>query len=166
MKRIILVGFMGAGKSTLGKELAALLAIPFMDSDSMIEEREGKNIESIFRVHGETYFRELEQQCVAQLPEEGDFVFAAGGGLPCHHNLMDQLNELGTTYYVKNTPKTLLHRLKDEREKRPLLAALDEADLAAFISSSLQKRERYYLKAHVHLTEKQQNAVYLSQLIA
>lgn len=155
---------MGAGKSTLGKALAEKLTVPFMDSDAMIEEHEQESIEHIFRTHGEAYFRKLEQEYITQLPKEGAFVLAAGGGLPCYNNLMEQLNQLGTTYYLKHTPQTLIQRLKADHLKRPLLRGLNDTELSAFVTQQLNQREQYYLKAHHSLPEELQNSTYLSQL--
>lgn len=156
MKRVFLIGYMGAGKSRLGKQLAEALNLPFMDSDAQIEQIEGKNITKIFRTKGEAYFREKEAEFVRDLVEKGAFVCATGGGLPCFHNLMQELNEIGTTIYLKNSTETLVKRLLMETDKRPKLAELAPEELTKFIDQAVEERESVYTMAHFSLNENEQ----------
>jgi shikimate kinase len=156
MKRVFLIGYMGAGKSRLGKQLAEALNSPFMDSDVQIEQKEGKNITEIFRTKGEAYFREKEAEFVRDLVEKEAFVCATGGGLPCFHNLMQELNEIGTTIYLKNSTETLVKRLQNETDKRPKLAELSPEELTEFIDKAVRERESVYTMAHFSLNENEQ----------
>ncbi len=147
---------MGTGKSRLGKQLAEALNLPFMDSDAQIEQKEGKNITEIFRTKGEAYFREKEVEFVRELAEKDAFVCATGGGLPCFHNLMQELNKIGTTIYLKNTTETLVKRLLKETDKRPKLAELSPEELTEFIDKAVKAREYVYTMAHFSLNENEQ----------
>lgn len=156
MKRVFLIGYMGAGKTKLGTQLAEALNLPFIDSDAQIEQIEGKNITEIFRTKGEAYFREKEAEFVRDLAEKDAFVCATGGGLPCFHNLMQELNEIGTTFYLKNSTETLVKRLLKETDKRPKLAELAPDELTEFIDKAVKERETVYTKAHFSLNENEQ----------
>jgi shikimate kinase len=156
MKRVFLIGYMGTGKSRLGKQLAEALNLPFMDSDAQIEQKEGKNITEIFRTKGEAYFREKEVEFVRDLAEKDAFVCATGGGLPCFHNLIQELNKIGTTIYLKNSTETLVKRLLKETDKRPILAELAYEELTEFIDKAVEERESVYTMAHFSLNENEQ----------
>jgi shikimate kinase len=147
---------MGAGKTKLGIQLAEALNLPFMDSDAQIEQIEGKNITEIFRTKGEAYFREKEAEFVRDLVEKGAFVCATGGGLPCFHNLMQELNDIGITIYLKNSTETLVKRLQNETDKRPKLAELAPDELTEFIDKAVKERESVYIMAHFSLNENEQ----------
>lgn len=156
MKRVILVGFMGCGKSTLGKKLAAQLNIPFIDSDTEIEEHFGKSIGEIFAEHGESQFRELETEYIEALDLRDDFVLSTGGGMPCFDNNMDLLNEIGTTFYMERSAKELTHRLINAKKKRPLIEGMSEEELLSFVEDKLLVREEYYKKASIVLGREEQ----------
>lgn len=156
MKRIILVGFMGCGKSTLGKKIANKLNIPFIDSDTEIENHFQKSIGELFAEHGESHFRELEREYIEALDLRDNFVLATGGGMPCFADNMEQLNQTGTTFYLERSPKELAHRLAYAKKQRPLIAGLKETELLEFIESKLQEREEYYKKAKMILGRNEQ----------
>lgn len=156
MERIILVGFMGAGKTTLGNVLAEMLSIPFYDSDVLIEERTTSSISSIFLRHGEAYFRNLEKETIEQLSKTSSYVLAVGGGLPCFNNLMETLNCLGTTVYLKHDVTTLSKRLTDDSEKRPLVAEKSGDALISYIQEKVDEREIVYSKAQLILEQAEQ----------
>lgn len=156
MTRIILIGYMGAGKSTLGKQLSKKLGIPFIDSDLRIEELEGKSIEEIFDQKGESYFRTKEAELIHALFAENEFVLSTGGGLPCFNGLMDKLNTLGTTIYLQHKPELLFGRLRVNNSKRPLIAKLNDNELRAYINSKITEREIYYTKAQIILNKEEQ----------
>lgn len=166
MKRVFLIGYMGAGKSRLGKELAEALNLPFMDSDAQIEQKEGKNITEIFRTKGEAYFRQKEAEFVRALAKKNAFVCATGGGLPCFHNLMQELNEIGTTIYLKNNAETLAKRLRKETDKRPKLSELAPDELIEFISKSVKERESVYTMAHFSLNENEQTVEKIRSILS
>lgn len=145
--RIFLVGFMGSGKSYLGRELALQAQLPFYDLDEVIERREGRSIAAIFADSGEEYFRQREADCLRELNSPKGFVLACGGGAPCFYNNMAWMNEQGATVYLDTPESVLLGRLLPERNKRPLLAGLDEAQLAHFIRQLNEKRRDCYAEA-------------------
>lgn len=156
MERIILVGFMGAGKTTLGKVLAETLSVPFYDSDALIEEQTNSSISSIFLHHGEAYFRNLEKETIEQLSKTSSYVLAVGGGLPCFNNLMESLNDLGTTVYLKHDVTTLSKRLTNDSEQRPLVAEKSGDALISYIQEKVDEREMVYSKAQLILEEAEQ----------
>lgn len=156
MERIILIGFMGAGKTTLGKVLAEILSIPFFDTDSLIEQRTNSSISKLFLNHGESFFRNLEKETIEQLPKDSSYILAVGGGLPCFNNLMETLNGLGTTVYLKHDVTTLSKRLKNDSEHRPLVAEKSGDTLVSYIREKMDERELVYSKAHIILEEAEQ----------
>ncbi len=156
MTRIILVGFMGSGKTTLGKKIARLLDVPFLDSDEEIEKGVLLSVGEIFGKFGEARFREIETEFIETLREEGDIVLATGGGMPCFHRNMEKLNELGTTFYLERSAKELAHRLLHAKSKRPLIEGLDEDDLLNFIEQRLAEREEFYRQANFVLSRDEQ----------
>lgn len=157
MRRVILVGFMGCGKSTLGRKLANALDLPFLDSDEQIEKGVLLSVGEIFGKYGESRFREIETDYIESLFVEGEFVLATGGGMPCFNKNMERLNELGTTFYLERSPKELAHRLKHAKEQRPLLEGLTEEDLIEFIVQRLGEREETYKQANFVLSRDEQN---------
>jgi len=152
--RIFLIGFMGSGKSTLGKKLSELVKAPFIDLDSAIESAEGKSISEIFKDRGEEYFRKTETETLHETARSRNVVIATGGGTPCFHNNMEWMNEKGVTVYLKAEPGELYHRLLKERQTRPLLAHLGDVALFDFIVSSLAHREPYYVQAAIKISLK------------
>ena len=154
--RVILVGFMGSGKTTLGKKIANKLGVPFVDSDAEIEAHFGKSISEIFVEFGESHFREIESEYIDALDLREEFVLATGGGMPCFGNNMDRLNDLGTSFYLERSPKELTHRLINAKTKRPLVEGMEEIELLQYVENTLLKREEYYQKAHITLSRSEQ----------
>ena len=149
-KRIILVGFMGSGKTNFGKKLANKLNLSFIDSDLEIELNENRSINQIFEEDGEESFRKLEQVFIQNLIQSEDsFILSTGGGLPCFEDNMNRLNELGTTIYLELSPKALLKRLENGLEHRPLLRNLNEGELLKYIETKLSERSPFYQKAKI-----------------
>lgn len=144
MKPIFLIGYMGSGKSTLGNALAPLTGLRFIDLDDYIESREGMKITEIFSTRGEQAFREMEHDLLAEVAAMDDVIVGCGGGTPCRPGAMELMNDRGTTVYLDASFPRLLARLKEGRAKRPLIARLDDEELANFISSSLETRMPYY----------------------
>lgn len=157
MKRVILVGFMGSGKTTLGKKVANRMNVPFIDSDSEIENHFGKSVGELFAEFGESHFREIEREYIDALDLRDEFVLATGGGMPCFSDNMLRLNQTGTTFYLERSPKELAHRLANAKKQRPLIAGLEKDELLGFIENKLQEREEYYRKANVLLARNEQN---------
>ena len=142
---IYLIGFMGVGKSTIGKQIATRLNIPFLDTDQKIEEQEKNSISNIFRNHGEMYFRRLETKLLIQVHNRQ--VIACGGGMPMFNNNMQYITKTGISIYLEASPEHLFSRLKNEKKRRPLIAGLDNDQLKQFIDNQLKNREKIYNKA-------------------
>lgn len=147
---------MGSGKTTLGKKLANRLGIPFLDSDEEIEKGVLLSVGEIFGKYGEARFREIESEYIASLKEDGDFVLATGGGMPCYNDGIKALNELGITFYLERSPKELANRLMNAKSQRPLVSGLSEDELLGFIEDKLSEREEYYKQANIVLAREEQ----------
>lgn len=146
---IFLVGFMGCGKTTLGRKLANRLGYDFMDLDHVLEAQEGITIAEYFARFGEDAFRELESGVLKQTKYPENAIVSTGGGLPCFFNNMDWMNAHGKTIYIKLSPKTLATRLENEKEERPLLRQHHGDALVAFIADKLTEREPFYSQAAI-----------------
>lgn len=162
---IILIGYMGSGKTTLGKKLASRLRLQFIDTDRIIEHEENCSIAEIFSKHGENHFRELEKRLVLQLKEKDNLLISTGGGMPCFNNVMDDLNESGTTIYLKRTAKELVNRILNSKKKRPLTEGKSENELIQFIENALKEREVFYEKAHIIADRNVQNITSLELMV-
>jgi shikimate kinase len=149
MSHIILIGFMGSGKTTLGASLAVHLEREFIDSDQYIEERTGMSVSQIFETEGEQNFRELEQDAVRAFFDKDECVISVGGGLPEIPGMMEQLNALGTTIFLHVSEKELIRRLLLENENRPLLKSLSEPELRNFVKDRYDRRKKMYKQAKV-----------------
>jgi shikimate kinase len=141
---IILVGFMGAGKSVCGRLLARRLGRCFVETDDMIVAREGRSIPEIFSRDGEERFRSLEAETVELLRLKSGDVIATGGGLPCREGRMQALRALGTVVWLRGTLTELCERALRAGE-RPMLAGRSPAQIEALY----REREPYYAQAHV-----------------
>ena len=148
-RRIFLIGFMGAGKSQCGRQLAELLGFPFIDLDEVIEQREGSSISDIFARRGEGYFRQLERTVLESLLPLPSFVMATGGGTPCFDDTIVRLNAAGTTVFLDVPVADLVERLRHASAHRPLLA--EREDLHGSIEQRLTERRSCYECAHLHL---------------
>lgn len=163
--RIYLVGFMGSGKSTLGKELAALTNRRFIDLDQKVEEFSGKAISRIFSDEGEDYFRKTEADILKSLNQEENVIIATGGGTPCYKNNMSKMLKAGLTIYLRLTPELLFERLSVSSEIRPLLVNLTHDQLLTFIKEKLAFREKWYNQAHIKIDGSVMNINELSSMI-
>ncbi|MCD7962955.1 MAG: shikimate kinase [Rikenellaceae bacterium] len=144
---IFLVGYMGSGKTTVGKPLAKKLNMDFVDMDNYFVDKHNRTINEIFAADGEEAFRQLEQELLHELCARENCIIATGGGAPCFFDNMDRMNESGLTVYLKVTPKGLLKRLQHGLDKRPLLRGKTEAELLDYITDMLGKRDVHYSKA-------------------
>ena len=168
MKRntnIVLIGFMGAGKTEVGKILAKHKGFNFIDLDSLIEEEEGKSITEIFKKKGEGYFRNLETEILKKIDknktdiykiaekygqtdikESKNWVISAGGGMPAFNGNIKLLKKIGTAVYLKAGAKTIYDRIKSEVH-RPVLggSGFTEAD----VTEKLKEREKFYEQADI-----------------
>jgi len=141
---IALIGFMGTGKTVVGKALAGKLGRKFIELDSLIEERAGKSIAEIFQRDGEMAFRELEIEVARNVADSKNQVIACGGGIVLNKINIDRLKKESLIVYLTASPKAILKRVSDDDEERPLLKA---TDLAQAIQGLLQFRKPYYERA-------------------
>ena len=147
MLRIIIIGYMGAGKTTVGKALSRELGIPFYDLDWYIESRMRKTVPQIFAQKGEEGFRIIEHNMLHEVAEFEDVIISCGGGTPCFFDNMEYLNSQGETIYLKATPEVLHKHLRMGKTIRPLLLDKSPEEMLLFIREQLQHREPFYLKA-------------------
>ncbi|WP_431165388.1 shikimate kinase [Tenacibaculum halocynthiae] len=148
--RIIFLGYMASGKSTIGKIVAKKYNLPFIDLDDYIEKKEKKTVSEIFQSKGEIYFRKKENEYLKELVEaEDNFVLSLGGGTPCYGNNMDLIKESKNTisFYLRASISTIINRLKSEKEQRPLVANLKNDDLNEFVAKHLFERSYFYNQA-------------------
>jgi shikimate kinase len=148
-KNVYIIGFMGSGKSTAGKKLAASLGWPFIDLDRKIEERAGKTIPQIFSQDGEEVFRNIESEVLKSIVSGSDTIISTGGGTPCHGSNMDYMLETGLTVYLKMTPGQLASRLLESTGERPLIKNIPDDQLHEFIEKKLAVREKWYNRAAI-----------------
>ena len=147
MIRIFLIGYMGAGKTTLGKAFARAMGLTFVDLDWYIEERFHKTVSQIFAERGEEGFRELEKRMLHEASDFENVVISVGGGTPCFFDNMEYMNQVGETVFLDVDNKVLFRRLKVAKHQRPLLANKTDEELMTFIQKALEKRLPYYTKA-------------------
>lgn len=145
--RIILIGYMGAGKTTLGKALSKALDIPFYDLDWYIENRMHKTIKQLFDERGEEGFRKIEHAMLHEVAEFENVIISCGGGTPCFYDNMAYMNRQGETVYLKASPEVLYAHLKMGKTVRPLLLNKTPEEVNAFIREQLHLREPYYIQA-------------------
>lgn len=147
MIRIFLTGYMGAGKTTLGRAFARELGLSFIDLDWYIEERYRKTIAQLFAERGEDGFRRLERDMLHEVGEFEDVVIATGGGTPCFFDNMDYMNVQGQTVFLDADIETLFCRLRVATQQRPILRGKSEEELRSFIAQALEGRAPYYAQA-------------------
>lgn len=147
MTRILIIGYMGAGKTTLGKVLAKDLGLPFYDLDWYIESRMMKTVPQLFAERGEDGFRKVEHNMLHEVAEFEDVVISCGGGTPCFYDNMKYMNAQGDTVYLKASPEVLYAHLQMGKVERPLLKNKTREEMQAFIKEQLAEREKYYTKA-------------------
>ena len=141
--RIFLIGFMGSGKTTLGKAFARAMQLQFIDLDWYIEERFHKTVQELFAERGEEGFREIERRMLHEVGEFEDVIIAAGGGTPCFFDNIQYMNRVGKTVFLDVVPEVLFRRLKIAKSKRPLLAGKDDAELMSFILRPLRSGRHF-----------------------
>lgn len=147
MQRIILIGYMGAGKTTVGRELAKELGLMFYDLDWYITSRMRRTVAQLFEEHGEDGFRQIERNMLHEVAEFENIVLSCGGGTPCFFDNMDYMNQKGETVYLKATPEVLYAHLKMGKGVRPLLLNKTPEQVEAFVKTQLKEREPFYTKA-------------------
>jgi shikimate kinase len=145
-QRLFLLGFMGCGKSSFGRRLAAELRWRLIDTDREIETRAGMTIAEIFAAQGEDAFRTLEREVIEEAAASPDnVVVSLGGGSVCRPGVMEMLAGAGETVYLKTPAEKLVRRMSTVgRAKRPKIAGMGDAELTAYIEKTLPEREKFY----------------------
>jgi len=144
MHRIIIIGYMGAGKTTVGKALAKDLGLDFYDLDWYIESRMRKTVPQIFAERGESGFREIERRMLHEVAEFENVVLSCGGGTPCFFDNMEYLNQQGDTIFLDAAPEVLQKHLRMGKTVRPLLKNKTPEEIMEFIQAQLEVRRPYY----------------------
>ena len=148
MRNIFLIGFMGCGKSTIGRKLARRLHTPYVDTDALVEEREGASVYDIFQFEGEARFRELERAVLEEVIADGAAIVSTGGGLPTWGDNMARMNAAGRTVYLHRSAENIASRLSPYgRQKRPRLRGLNDEELVLFMRDDMAKRDPFYSRA-------------------
>lgn len=145
--RIYLMGYMGSGKTTLGRRLALSLGFSFLDLDDMFEDRYHISVVDFFEKYDEKAFRTLERSLLQETLNHDDVVVSTGGGTPCFFDNIDFITEAGISLYLYWEIPSLVERLKQVKRKRPLLKDLDEAELENTVTRQIEQRSVYYSQA-------------------
>lgn len=156
MKPLFLIGFMGAGKTTLGRALAgsphkpvSLETLTYIDLDDYIEAKAAISIREIFALHGEAAFRRMEADALREVAVSDNVIIGCGGGTPCQPGNMQWMNARGTTVLLRASHPVLLRRLIEAQHQRPLLNGMPPSALSAFISAKQAEREPFYSQARL-----------------
>lgn len=149
MKPIFLIGYMGCGKSTMGRALSAVMNLELIDLDHYIEARYHRTVREIFEEKGEEEFRKIERNMLHEVAEFENVIVACGGGTPCYFDNIDYMNEKGMTVFLNASMEALKRRLSTpkSKNKRPIIANKSNDELEQFIKVALEKRMTYYSKA-------------------
>ena len=151
MKRIFLIGYMGSGKTTLGRAFAKSAGLSFIDLDWYIEERTHRTVSQLFQEEGEEGFRRLEHRMLHEVSEFEDVVIACGGGTPCYFDNMDFMIQSGITVYLDASQNVLFKRLKIASANRPLVKGKTDDELRDIIAKGLETRMPWYSKARLRM---------------
>ncbi|MDD3789079.1 MAG: shikimate kinase [Petrimonas sp.] len=149
MKPIFIIGYMGVGKTTVGKKLSHELGIEFIDLDKYIQNKYRKTVSELFKEKGEEGFRKIEQAALNDVAYFEDVLVSTGGGAPCFFDNMELMNKAGVTVYIQAEPEELAVRLLASKNVRPLVEGKSKEELIPFITKHLADRERYYGKADI-----------------
>ena len=150
--RIYLIGYMGCGKSTVGRKISRFAHLQFVDTDSMVEQREGATAADIITYPGEEYFRAVERAVLEDTAQLESAVISTGGGLPVWGDNMEQMRGLGVTVYLRRSPKNIISRLSPYgRQKRPKIRGMNDEQLLEFMTAHMAEREPIYSQADVVL---------------
>lgn len=165
MAKFFLIGYMGSGKTTVGKQLATKLNYDFIDLDAFIEKEYQQTIDAVFTTKGEAEFRAMEHNMLKRVIEKNNVVIACGGGTPCYYSNLELMNNNGITIYVKMSADTLISRLINAKSSRPLLKDKTENELRSFVVQQLEKREHFYNQAHYVVKGKDLNVSELAKFL-
>lgn len=145
---ISLIGYMGSGKSHVSKVLSDKLGFKLIDLDHQISLKNKMTIPQIFEKKGEIYFRKQERESLEEIfATEDQLILSVGGGTPAYYNNIEVINQNSESIFLRTSIKTLTERLLKQKQKRPLVAKIEHADLPEFIAKHLFERNVYYSKA-------------------
>jgi len=147
--KIYLIGYMGSGKTTVGKKLARSLNYEFIDLDNQIEAVLGTTISDFFQEQGEDAFRNIEREELHKTFQTENTVISLGGGTPCFFDNLEQINKHGKSVYLKLSATSLASRLQNAKTPRPLIKNLTDGELFEFVQQQLGERERFYNRTHL-----------------
>jgi shikimate kinase len=164
--KIFLIGMMGSGKSYWIQKMAKWNKCVGYDLDALIEMNEEKTIAEIFNEDGEDYFRKVEAKILRWFKEKKKFIIATGGGTPCFQENMHWMKKEGIVIWLDEPVEFLVKRLSPEKNKRPLIANLSDAEIAAYIEDKLVERHSFYSQANYRLSSEQINEAGLKKLMA
>ncbi len=146
--RLYLIGYMGCGKSTIGRKISRFASLSFVDTDSCVERAEGATIADIMTYHGEEYFRQAEHKALLDTVEQDNIVVSTGGGLPMWGDNMEIIKGSGLSVYLRRTPSNIISRLSPYgRQKRPKFRGLNDQELLEFMTKHMAERETVYAQA-------------------
>ncbi len=157
---------MGTGKSHWGEQWAKEFKMEFFDIDSLIEKEEQASVVDIFEKAGEDYFRVKEASKLRDLLHNENCIISCGGGAPCFYDNMGLMNESGTTVYLTASPQYILEKVLLEKEKRPIIKHINEAELLFFIEQKLKERFPFYCQAKITLNAETLNTDSLHSVIS
>lgn len=166
INRIYLIGFMGSGKSTIGKMLAQYLQLAFYDMDTLIEAKAQKTINEIFTEEGENEFRLIEKDVLHKTEQLEKAIIATGGGAPCHFDNMDWIGQHGMSLYLRASPFLIAQRLRFQQSHRPLIKELNDDELLDFIDSKLMERSPFYEQADMIYDQDERTAAAMASELA
>ena len=169
MNRIIIIGYMGAGKTTVGRALSKAIGVPFYDLDWYIEQRMRRSVRQLFDERGEEGFRRVERNMLHEVAEFEEVILSCGGGTPCFFDNMEYMNNQGSTVFLEVAPDVLFRRLRIATQQRPILRGKSDDELRSFIGEALAKRLPYYTQARYRfngsrLEDRKQIAASVTQL--
>lgn len=146
---VFLIGYMGCGKTTLGRAVAKVADVEFIDLDLYIENRFRRPVKDIFAERGEDGFRIIERNMLHEVAEFENVIVACGGGTPCFFDNMEYMNSRGLTVLLEASPDCLHRRLCKGKAKRPLIAGMSDDEIAAFTRRSLESRMAFYSQSRM-----------------
>jgi shikimate kinase len=162
----VFIGYMGSGKTTLGKKVARLMNFNFVDLDQLIVEKSGMSIQELFDKKGESEFRRLEVECLNQISSLNNHIIATGGGTPCFGDNLELLKKIGKVVYIQLSKIELTKRLQESKKnERPLIKGKSNEELLEFVTQHLSSRESFYLNAEIIVKGIEQRANRLAPIL-
>lgn len=162
---IYLIGYMGSGKTTVGKQLAEKMNFRFIDLDHLFEEKYKITVSSFFEKYDEEIFRNIESALIKEVSEMDNVIVSTGGGAPCFFNNMEIMKKSGIVVYLKMAVSSLINRLINAKNVRPLIKSKSEEELLSFITNHLKEREQFYNQAQLTVKGESCDVETLSKLI-